>query len=111
MQVDAYIVGLGARTCLGLSARASAAAVRAGVCRFLESNCLVDKWGEPMVTAAASYLAAGLRGSERFLALGLPALQEALAPLEALGSARPPVQLFLGLPEPRLPRTIPWLRP
>ncbi|HYO56487.1 beta-ketoacyl synthase N-terminal-like domain-containing protein [Archangium sp.] len=83
-----------------MSARASAAAVRANLARFRTHQRMVDKWGEPMVAAAASYLAE-LQGSERFLSLALPALQEALAPLDPLGQNRPRLECFLGLPEAR----------
>lgn len=94
----AYIVGLGARTAIGDSAPMSAASAWAGINYFHQHPSWVDRHGEPMVLAAASYVPATLLGSERYVALGGPALDEALLPLRPLPLARRPLTLWLGLP-------------
>ncbi|SEF26217.1 hypothetical protein ABL840_04035 [Variovorax sp. NFACC27] len=96
------ILGLGASTPIGRNAWASAAAVRAGVCGFSEHPYMVDTAGEPMRIARAPWIDVGLDGAARLGALLLPAIEEALAPLTALGgSVSPRIGLALALPPPR----------
>ena len=52
MNEDVVVVSLGARTPLGLSAEAAAAAARAGIRRIAEHAFMVDPAGEPLMTAA-----------------------------------------------------------
>ncbi|HYO53651.1 beta-ketoacyl synthase N-terminal-like domain-containing protein [Archangium sp.] len=87
----------------------SAASVRARIVRFAEHPYLLDMAGEPMVLAPASYVSPDASGVARYLALALPALQEALAPLQRLALKGMRVPLFLGLPpsRPGLPRSLP----
>jgi 3-oxoacyl-[acyl-carrier-protein] synthase-1 len=94
------VVGLGARTPIGLSAAESASSVRAGINLFAEHPFMVDRIGEPMVVSRAPYLPEGLRGTERLAELAGPTAEEALAPLGNLAHAFP-VPLILGLPAPR----------
>jgi 3-oxoacyl-[acyl-carrier-protein] synthase-1 len=96
-----HVVGIGARTPVGLTAPASAAAVRAGINRISEHPYMIDKAGEPMIVAKASYISDEIHGAERFLALSLPAAHEALTPLLKLMGKLPPISLIVGLPAQR----------
>ncbi len=97
----AAIIGLGACTALGETAPASAAAVRAAVANMSEWPGVFDRWGDPIVVAAAPHLDPALAGTDRFLALALPAAREAMRPLADAGPAHAPVKVAVGLPEPR----------
>lgn len=81
------VLGIGAFTPVGGDARSTAAAVRAGLCGFREHAYMIDTAGEPMRVAQVAGIDAGLRGTERLVALLAPALAEALA--EVLAPARP----------------------
>lgn len=94
LSMSPCIAGLGAFTPIGGDAFMSAASVRAGICRFEAHPYLVDTAGQPMVISSAQ-VSPELRGLERYLALVLPALEEALAPVDG------PVPLVLGAPPPR----------
>jgi 3-oxoacyl-[acyl-carrier-protein] synthase-1 len=93
------IVGVGARTPVGLRADTTAAAVRAGISRVGEHPYMVDRVGEPMYFAFDRALGPDPTGRERLLGLARPALLEACAGLDR--SESPRVDLLLGLPEPR----------
>ncbi|HVE38425.1 MAG TPA: beta-ketoacyl synthase N-terminal-like domain-containing protein [Planctomycetota bacterium] len=95
---DVCIVGLGARTPLGETLAATAAAARAGVAPFGEHPWMIDRYGKPMITARDTMIASELEGAERLLALAMPALAEAMAPLTAAPQKDEKVPLFLGLP-------------
>ena len=90
------IVGLGARTPVGLRAYPSAAAVRAGISRIREHPFMVGKSGDPFQVAMDGTIADHLR-LPRMYALAASALDEALQCLPAAVAARLPV--YLGLPE------------
>ncbi len=96
-----HIVGLGARTAVGLSAPMSAASVRAGLSRIGEHPYMIDRAGEAMVVARATYLSAEVGGVERFVALAEPAVQEALAPLQNVNTRVEPMPFIVGLPAQR----------
>jgi 3-oxoacyl-[acyl-carrier-protein] synthase-1 len=98
VSADAVIVGCGARTAVGCSVRESAAAVGAAIARIGEHPFAVDRGGEPMMVARASYLAEELRGFNRLVELGLPAALEAMSQSPASRTAIP---LVLGLPGER----------
>ena len=93
----ACVIGVGAVTSIGVDAPMTAASVRAGITRFEESR-FVDRAGEPMVIAIASFLSETLRGVERLTALAFRAMQEALAPLSGLrgGAALHAIPLIGG---------------
>ena len=93
------IVATGASTSVGLCAPMTAASVRAGICRHALHPTMLDGAGEPVRAAFAAFLDPDLPAPARALALAVPALQEALEPLEALG--RVPLSLAVGLPEER----------
>jgi 3-oxoacyl-[acyl-carrier-protein] synthase-1 len=100
-----HVVAIGARTPVGFSAEASAAAVRAGISRMREHPTLVNRRGSAAKLAFDGGLPADLFGPLRLRELARLALAELVAKLpETLASAR--TELYLGLPEPRpgLPR-------
>ena len=89
------VTGIGLVTPVGLSARSSAAALRAGIMRFSELP-FHDRGGVPIVGARVREVADGLLGVRRYAAL----LGAALADAERrLSEPFPrPVPLVLGLP-------------
>lgn len=92
----AHIVAIGARTPLGLHAEASAAAVRAGICRF---QAAAD--GDDGSVCVDGRLAAAVVGVDRMIALGCSALGEVLGRLVEHGCPRTPIPVLVGLPEER----------
>ena len=92
---EIVITGFGARTSLG-SATMTMPAVEAGLNRFREHPYMIDKTGEPIITAMASYLDPGLDLPGRWQALAGGALKDL-----ALGASSLPRTCFLGLPELR----------
>lgn len=97
------IVGIGARTPVGLTAASSAAAVRAAISAIGEHPWFIDKAGEKMCVARDTKLAPELGGVERFYELAKPAMEEALLPLiqSITINTQMSLPLFLGLPESR----------
>jgi 3-oxoacyl-[acyl-carrier-protein] synthase-1 len=93
------VVGFGARTSVGPTALASAAAVRAAVAMFADHPYLIDKNGLPMVVARDAFVAEEVLGVDRFVELGLPTAGEAVAPL--FGKSGPSVHALIGLPAER----------
>jgi 3-oxoacyl-[acyl-carrier-protein] synthase-1 len=91
------IVGVGARTPVGLTAPATAAAIRAGISGFAQHPYMIDTAGKKMVVAFAPYLSIDLTGAERRGELAEPAAAEAVAPLASTRGGTPPVPLFIGL--------------
>ncbi|MBV9122840.1 MAG: hypothetical protein JO112_05755, partial [Planctomycetes bacterium] len=98
--VGVAVVGLGARTAIGMTAPSSAAAVRAGIPGFGEHPFMIDTAGNKMIVARAPYLE-DQAGAERLLALAEPAAREALAPLTNLREKNPPIPVLIGLPPAR----------
>ncbi len=94
-QSEVWLVGLGAHTTVGLSAPATAAAVRAGVARMCEHPEAVLPDGEPVPVAMIPGVDDALTGASRLAALLSPALDEATEPL----AEAPPMPLLLGLGE------------
>jgi len=95
------IVGYGARTAVGATALASAAAVRAAVSMFGDHPYMIDKGGIPMVVAKDAFLSEEVMGVERFIELGLPAAGEALAALSEWSGVPIGVQALVGIPPER----------
>lgn len=95
------IVGIGARTPVGLNAHSSAAAIRAGISRIGDHPFFIDKTGQPMSVAMDFLLPSEMEGSDRFFELALPALEEAIRPLESFPNVQDSLPLFMGIPEPR----------
>lgn len=97
------ITGFGATTPVGRTVWASAAAVRAGISGFAEHPFMIDTAGEPMQVASAPWIDVTHDGNDRISRLLLPALGEALQPLESIRwqGGRLRISLELGLPPGR----------
>ena len=95
------IVGIGARTPVGLSAPAAAAAVRAGVASMADHPFMIDKAGAPMVVCMDPALSAELGVADRILELALSSAREALAPVLERVRKLPRIRIILALPEDR----------
>lgn len=94
-----HVIDAEARTPLGRSAAAAAAAVRAGINRIAEHPFMLDPTGEPVRVVRDAAIDPALFGPARLLAL-------ARAPLEALlgrlpAGVAPDVTLLLAAPEHR----------
>ena len=98
---DVAIVGLGARTPLGLSPDAAAAAVRGAMSALRLHPFFVDKAGEPMTVACDPVLSPDLDGADRYLQLARTALRQALQPLTGRQIPVQTVPAIVGLPEER----------
>jgi 3-oxoacyl-[acyl-carrier-protein] synthase-1 len=99
--VPIYVMGLGASTPVGRDAWSSAAAVRAGISGFTQHPFMIDSAGEPMRAAIAPWLEIECHGQDRFEALLFPAINQALAPVDAAGQSGLRIGLAIGLPTPR----------
>lgn len=101
MNNSIHIVGLGARTPLGLNVEASMAAVRAGIARIEEHCFILDRHGEPVRLACDSELGPSVMGSERVTKMAATALEEVCTTLAEKAPDLAHIPLFLGLPEER----------
>ncbi len=95
------VVGMGANTPVGRGAWASAAAVRAGISGFAQHPFMIDTAGEPMRAAFASWIDIGVQGVDRFEALLMPAIEEALTVLNGPPASASRWAFALGLPSAR----------
>lgn len=93
------IIGSGARTAVGMTAAATAAAVRAGIAGFGQHPFVVDTAGNSMIVAAAPYIGMDVRGAARLAELAAPAAVEAVGSSSSIGQL--PIPLFVGLPPVR----------
>jgi len=100
-EASVVVVGVGARTAVGMTAPATAAAVRAGIAGFAQHPFMVDTAGNRMVVALAPYLSIDLIGAERLAELAGSAAVEAATPLTSAAGGKPPVPVFVGLPPDR----------
>ncbi len=98
---EVVVLSIGARTPIGLTAEASAAAVRAGICRVREHPFLVDAAGEPLMAASDGRLDPELLGRARLEELAASALREAAEKAFPDGASSPVMSIFLALPELR----------
>ncbi len=96
-----HVVAVGARTPVGFTARASAAAVRGQIGRFGAHAGLRPRDAPALVTASDSALAPEMPAFERAQAMAISALGEALGQIPALQGTALPMDIVLGLPEPR----------
>jgi 3-oxoacyl-[acyl-carrier-protein] synthase I len=96
-----YIAGFGASTPVGRDAWSSAAAVRAGISGCCEHPYMIDTAGEPMRVAFAPWIDIDVDAQHRFETLAIPAIEQALQPLEAATAPDLPVALALALPSVR----------
>lgn len=96
------IAGLGARSAVGASAAASAAAIRARVSMFSNHPFMISKFGTPMIVARDAFLPEDELGAARFAGLAVPAAREAATALfNAPERHAGDVDLLIGLPPGR----------
>lgn len=93
------VIAVGARTAVGLSADASAAAWRAGISRVAEHPRFVDKGGEPVRVAMDAAIEPERGAIDRMIEMAEAALHEACECF--VGGARPRALLQLALPAAR----------
>jgi 3-oxoacyl-[acyl-carrier-protein] synthase-1 len=96
-----YVAAPGASTAIGRTAWSSAAAVRAGVSGFTDHPYKLDSVGEPVRVALAAWLDVDCEGVDRFEALLVPAIVQALEPITAAGVERLRIGLALAIPSER----------
>ena len=95
------IVGVGAVTSVGLSAPATAAAVRGGISGFAEHPFMIDRQGEPIIVASVLNIGATTSGPNHLCDLTARALREAALPLEPHCCDAGRIATFVGLPPQR----------
>ena len=95
------IIGIGATTPVGLDAVTTAAAVRAGISGFQEHPYMINQEGEPYVLAMVPSIQSDIVGFERYIELVMPAISEALTPLQGFSPEQHEINVILGLPEHR----------
>lgn len=95
------VVGLGARTAVGMTAPATAAAVRAGISGFGQHPFMVDTAGNRMIVAFAPYLSIDITGVERLAEFAGPTAAEAVESLASAPGEKPALPVFVGLPSAR----------
>ena len=98
---DIVVVGVGAATAIGLTAEASAAAVRAGIPGFTEHPYMIDRRGDPFVAAMAPYLGPEMRAESRIAELARTAAQEVVAAARSGAQTPIPVSVIVGVPPDR----------
>ena len=103
-----HVVAFGASSAVGRDAWSTAAAVRAGITGFADHPFMVDTAGAPMRVALAPWLDVACGGCDRFEALLVPALEQAMAPVTAGLGRTLQCGLVLALPpwRPGLPDTL-----
>jgi 3-oxoacyl-[acyl-carrier-protein] synthase-1 len=101
MSLGVEIAALGARTPVGLSAEASAAAVRAGIVRLREWPYLVGKSDEMLIGARDPLLDASTPLVVRLVTMALAALRETVEKLKASERPLNKVHVLLTLPDER----------
>lgn len=94
------VISCGARTAVGLLARTSAAALRAGITRLREHPFMVDRAGDAYVLGFDATLQASGR-LERLLALAHAAIEQAVA---GVGRPVPRLPVFVAVTETPTPQ-------
>ncbi|WP_192182795.1 beta-ketoacyl synthase N-terminal-like domain-containing protein [Mesorhizobium amorphae] len=94
------VLSTGACTAVGLTAAASAAAVRAGIARFLEHPTFLDQHNEPAIVAHPPVSRPDLSLEERLVEFAIAAFADAI---KAIPNAVEfgPLPMVIALPEPR----------
>jgi 3-oxoacyl-[acyl-carrier-protein] synthase-1 len=93
-----FVAAVGASTSVGGDAASTDAAVRGRISAFTNHPYMIDSAGEPMRVAMASWLDPDLPLVERLASLLIPAIAQALQPLERQPRQEPRLGLVLGLP-------------
>lgn len=102
--MGAPVIGVGARSPLGLTALSVAMTARAHKLDVWLTR-FVDRWNRTVGASRARFLPEDLHGFERLVALGAPALREAAAGLTG------PLPLYLAVSEPGRPDDDPRMGP
>jgi hypothetical protein len=84
-----HIVALGARTPVGLNAAATAAAVRAGICRIGSHPVFVDRMGDSVMMGLDQELSPRMLGVPRLVRMASAALEEVRQPIADAMAVRP----------------------
>ncbi|WNG60445.1 hypothetical protein F0U59_41355 [Archangium gephyra] len=100
MNAQVEVVAVSARTPVGLTAESSAAAVRAGICRYTEYPFVAPR-GEPVVVAADPLLGPRPEGRDRLLPMAASVLEELEAKLDQRLLYGGRLSVLLALPETR----------
>ena len=103
---EAVVVGVGARTAIGLDMRMTADSIAAGLKRFREVSYLRDRTdGHPIVMSLLASLSADTFAAARMEQLAIGAAREALAPLgdAARADGQMAIPVLLSVP-PKRPR-------
>ena len=95
------VVGVGARTPLGLNGPSTAAAVRGAISAIREHPFMIDKAGEVMSVAIDHVLPAEMTNSDRMHEFAYTAMEEALHPLLESPVQGVSLPIIMGFPEER----------
>lgn len=99
---DFVVVGVGARTCIGLNALQTSMGIRAEVLRPVATH-FIDANGENVGMCCVGCIEPTLLGAERLVALARPAMLEATATWQRLEKAKrgvaSPLPLVIAVPE------------
>ena len=95
------VVGVGARTPLGLNGPSTAAAVRGAISAIREHPFMIDKVGEVMSVAIDLMLPPEMTNSDRMYQFACAAMEEALRPLIQFRIEGVSLPIIMGLPEER----------
>jgi 3-oxoacyl-[acyl-carrier-protein] synthase-1 len=101
MGTEALILATGARTPIGCSAPATAAAVRAGIACFERHPFMIDRYGQPMIVAADPLLSPDTPVLDRLVYMAHAACAEVLAAIDPTLASLSAISIAVGLPEPR----------
>lgn len=96
-----HLVPLSARTSVGATAEATAAAIRAGISRIAEHPFLLDVLGNPLLCGREPTLPAKQLGTSRMATLLDLSLGQVFAKIPALAATGARVPVWLALPTPR----------
>lgn len=98
---DIHIIKCGASTPVGTTAEMTADMVRMGISRLAQHSYITDENDEPVLAGQAFYIDELIYGVDRFLALTIPPIKEALKPVKQLKEITFTIPLFLGIPQSR----------
>jgi 3-oxoacyl-[acyl-carrier-protein] synthase I len=121
VKAEASIVGVGARSAIGLDALQTTLAVRANK-TVIRASHMIDRHGEPIGTARLACIDDAVQRLPRYIALAAPPLVQATFAWRhqyaSRGEAAPPLPVVVALPPPSRPgfdarlhkELLPWLQ-
>jgi 3-oxoacyl-[acyl-carrier-protein] synthase-1 len=95
MREAVAITGVGMVTAVGLTAEHTCAAVRCGIARFAETKGVVDRFGEPVISASPPLGERGEDPAVRCSSMSASAFRQALRELAADRMKQRPTDIFL----------------